>query len=477
MHESWQANFNEIHGEIERFEEMESGHKTYYFDVHTIETIFEFYTDKFQFEKAEKALQIGIRQHPYSTSLQAKRAIILMEKGDDKNAINIMENLLQLEQSNPEVLMNLGLAYLRNRREAEAIRFFRRALEVSIDEREDVMLDIGVYLNQQELHAEVIKFLEPGCREFPYNENILFELAFAYDKVFEIEKSFEVYNQLIDINPFSENAWYNMGILYIKIDDFENANRCYDFTLALDPSHGEALFNKGNSLVNQGSLLEAIDCYIEYISHGYDAILPYHYIADCLDQAGLQDLAARFYRLILDKDPAYLPAWIGYLAMLINLEDVNEALDVSERALQYHGEIDELLYLRARGLMLDNRLVEAKSAFELCFRDNPDSLRNAFELLQIKKALSPKINVEKLLRGWLKSFPESAAIHYLACAHYLIDDRDLTIASWHLEYALVENPDEYLFFLELYPNVAKMVLKSKKLTKLVNQYFGNQGLI
>ncbi|WP_026475548.1 tetratricopeptide repeat protein [Alkaliflexus imshenetskii] len=471
MHESWQANYNDIKGEIERFEQMENGQKTFYFDVHTIENIFDFYTDKFQFEKAEKALQIGIRQHPDATSLQAKHAIILMEKGEDDRAIKLMESLLQLEQSNQEIFLNLGLAYLRNNQQEKAVVFFKKALETAFEDREDVMLDIGIYLNQHEAYKITIDFLASGCREFPNNESLLFELAFAYDKEFIIEKGLETYNRLIDINPFSENAWYNLGILYIKNNDFDNANKCYDYALAINPAHGEALFNKGNSLVNQGQYLEAIDCYIDYISYGYDVLLPYHYIADCLDQLGNWDLALRFYRLTVNTDTGYMPAWLGYLALLINQEYASEASEVSEKALQYHGEISELWYLRARSLLLTGNLNEAEDAFEVCFKEDYDNLRNAYELYQLKKALSPKFKGDKLLNRWLKAYPDSPAVHYLATAYYLLDERNLNKAIGHLRTALIENPEDYEFFVELFPTIEKMVSKSKKLTQLIENYF------
>lgn len=127
MQESWQTNYNDIKEEIERFEEMENGGKSCYFDVHTLEGIFDFYADKFQFDKAERVIRLGIRQHPDATSLQAKHAIVLIEKGDDQAALRLMERLTSLEQSNPEVFLNLGLVYLRSRRTAEGIRAFGKA--------------------------------------------------------------------------------------------------------------------------------------------------------------------------------------------------------------------------------------------------------------------------------------------------------------------------------------------------------------
>jgi tetratricopeptide (TPR) repeat protein len=468
MHESWQTNYNDIKEEIERFELMETGEKTFYFDVHTIENIFDFYADKFQFDKAERVLKIGIHQHPDATSLQVKQAIILMEKGDDPMAIRIMERLIKVEQSNPEMFLNLGLAYLRNNRISESVKCFRRSLEQAFDEREDVLLDIAIYLNQQDQYKHTISFLHPGCKAYPHNESLLFELAYAYDKEGDVIKGRETYEQLLGINPFSENAWYNLGILFIKDEDYENALACYDYTLALNPEHAEALFNKANSLVSMGKPLEAIDYYIEYISFGYDHLLPYHYIADCYDQEGHGDLALRFYRLTVQSDAMYMPAWLNYLAHLINNALVDEARTASKTALEHHPEIGEIWYLRARVLLLDGDFEGALPALQFCFEDDPDSLRNIFELYQVQKTVSPRKKPQRMIKNWLKAYPDSPAVHYLATSFYLLEERDLNKAAFHLEIALSENAGEYDFFIDLFPKIAKMISKSKKLASILN---------
>jgi tetratricopeptide (TPR) repeat protein len=471
MHESWQANYNEIKEEIERFELMESGEQTFYFDVHTVETIFDFFSEKFQFEKAERILQIGILQHPNATSLQSKQAIIHMEKGDDDTAISLMERLLKLEHSNPEIYLNLGLAYLRKSRIEEAVICFKHSLEVAFDEKEDILTDIGAYLNQEGEYKHTIGFLKDACNNYPGNENMLFELAFAYDKEFDLEKGLVAYNKLLDINPFSENAWYNLGILYIKNNDHDNAMACYDYALAINPSHGESLFNKANTLVNKGLLIEAIDFYIEYISFNNDVLLPYHYIADCYDQLGMPKQSLRFYQLTVKEDPAYMPAWLGYLAVLINEEKTEEALEVSQKALELHEDITEIWYLRARSLLLANDFTNAMKAFETCFQDDPDNLRYLYELFQLKQTLRPKLKPAKMLSDWQKMYPESPAVQYLTAAYYLIDNRNLVVAGKHLESALNEDPENFEFFLELFPSIEKMIAKSKKLNHIVEKFF------
>ncbi len=471
MHESWQTNHNEIKEDLERFEQMENGEREYYFDVHSIENIFDFYADKNQFEKAERALQLGFRQHPNSTSLLSKKAIILMEKGDDQSAIEIMEGLINLEQSNPEFYLNLGWAYLRNGFEDKGIECFNKTIEIAFDEQEDYLLDMGLYLNQAEYYESTISFLEPACQQFPNNENLLFELAFAYDKVGDIENGLRTYNKLLEVNPFSENAWYNIGILYIKNKELETANNCYDYALALNPSHAEALFNKGNALVHLGKFEDALNCYIDYISYGYEPLLAYHYMADCLEQMENIELSVRFYRQCVQVDPDYIPAWLGYISLLINHEKNEEALEATQKSLMLSGEYSEFLYLRARALLLVNDIKGATLAFESCFNLDPDNLRNAYELLHIKIAASQRLNGDALLKKWHKRFPESAAVQYLMAAQYFLEHADFTQGAKYLNDALTSDPESYEFFIELYPEIEEIIQNNQELNQIVIKYF------
>ncbi len=467
MHESWQTNHNEVNEDVERFEQMESGEKEFYFDIHSIENIFDFYADKNQFDKAERALQIGFKQHPNATQLLAKQAIILIEKGEDEQAIALMETIINLEQSNPEFFLNLGWVYLKNGFFDNGIKCFNKTLETAFDEREEFLLDIAIYLNQADFFQATITYLEPGCIEFSLNENLLFELAFAYDKNENIEKGIETYNRLLDVNPFSENAWYNLGILNIKNKELELAINCYDYALALNPSHADALFNKGNALVYLNSFEKALDCYYDYISYGYDPLLAYHYIADCLDQMDRVEYSLRFYNLAIDTDKNYFPAWLGFISVLINNEMAIDAIKASNDALELSFEYPEIFYLRGRAHLLVDNVEDAKKSFELAFKLDPDNLRHAIELFQITLEHATRYSTYSLWKKWFKKYPESTAVAYIGTWIFLIEKNDFEQAAIHLEKALKNGSDEYEVFIELYPELEMIIKENDTLNQII----------
>ncbi|MDR2927771.1 MAG: tetratricopeptide repeat protein [Cytophagaceae bacterium] len=470
MRDQLPAKYNEDIEDVKRFEQMEDGQTECYFDVHSIENIFDFYAENEQFDKAERVLRLGIKIHPGSTTLMIRQAIVMAENGDDERAILLLNTLAKLEQSEPEIHFNLGWSYMKIGKVPEAVACFKRTLDMAFDEYDDFLLDIALFLNQSEEYNLAINFLEPGCKKYPNNENLLFELAYAYDKVDEIEKGIDIYNCLLDVNPFSENGWYNLGILFIKNDDYTAAINCYDYALAINPKHSEALFNKANTLVCLGELKEALNYYIEYISYGYDITVASHYIGDCLEQMEEYTLALRFYRLAVKTDPQYIPAWLGYLALLINQEYTKEALIASAKALTISNAFPEFMYLRGRAQLLAGNYDSALKWFDAAMHNDLDSLRNLYEWLQLKQNLDPAENISDHLGKWMIACPDSAAVNYAAAAFTLRETGNMNAVARYLAAAMRIAPADIYLFLDLFDIPENDIFENKILSPIVDKY-------
>ncbi len=470
MHESWDADYHDLKKDIKRFEQMENGGKSYFFDVHVVENLFNFYINKFQLTKAESILQIGIHQHPQITSLKSKLAVLMIEKGENNAAVTLMEEIIKLEQSDPDTFFNLGIAYLKTKRLNDAMKCFKKALDHAYDDKEYILLDIAFNLNLETAYDEAILLLESECdNKQPDNENLLFELAFAYEEKGLFEKGEQCYRKTLNFDPFSENAWYYLGVLYIKKEEYNKAIECFDFVLALDPEFGDAILNKASCLEKLKKWEEAIDLYIEYISFDYEPILIYQYIANCYDKLKQPEMSSKFYELIVLINPGFISAWINYIVSLIEFKLKDKALFVSLNALNYHSQNEELWYLRAKALDLNGEKEKAYKAFSKAYKLNPDCLRNFIELYYLNKVLKPEIHSDIFFKKWIKKFPKSAVIHYVAAAHYIIVEGDFKKASILLNKALRIDPEYYIDLLSYFPELEDKIISNFELNKIITK--------
>ncbi len=451
MQEFLHTSHDEVLQAVERFEKMIGTDKIEYFDVHQIEAIYEFYFDKGLPEQAERILKIGLSQHPDSSSLIVKKAIFTSEHGDIDEAYQLLKEIAPLESTNPDVFMTLGWIMLQKSNTTEALNHFNRAVEISFEDKEDILLEISYNLNQHEFYLESIKFLEQLLLLNPNNENALFEYAFSLDKTLEYEQSIKNYQRLLDVNPFSENGWYNLGILYNKLGDFTEARKAYDFALTINPLHEEAYFNMGNSLVQSACFKEALDAYIEHISLSKDVLLTYQYIADCWEQLGNYELAIRFYQHVIKQTPKHADAWYGLGTTLMETENFSGGLQAIDQAISINPLNADYWFAHARGLFELDKAEDAARSLENGLNLDPHELTGWIELIKLKAIIEPLFEPDTYIDTLLKQYENIAAIHYMAAVTQYQYMKDKSAAVVALEKALTLDSDSLKDLSEDFP--------------------------
>jgi len=466
MQDYLHASHDEVLGAVVRFEKMIDSDKIEYFDVHQIEVIYDFYFEKSQLKQAEKILSIGLSQHPDSTSLLVKKAILLAENDSMDEALQLLEYVAPIENTNSEVFLTLGWIMLQKQNIFKAIEYYNKAVSIAFEDKEDVLLEISYNLNQHELYIESIKYLEQTLLINPNNENALFEYAFSLDKVLEYDKSIEAYKRLLEKNPFSENAWYNIGIIYNKTGHYLEACQAYDFTITINPDHEEAYFNKGNSLVQSGCFAEALEAYTEHVTISKDTTLTYQYIADCWEQLNNYDLAIRFYQLTIERAPKHADAWYGLGTSLMETGNFDGGLQALDQAISINPLNADYWFAHARGLFELEKAEDAARSLENGLNLDPNELTGWIELLKLKIILSDDFSITDYILTLQSQYSDVAAIHYLTSIinyHYL---KDKPKALSALKKGLMIDTDCLKDIEEDYPQF----LKDIEISKLINEY-------
>lgn len=441
---------------VERFERMISTDKEVFFDVHQVESIFDYYLEKSLLKQAERILRIGLKQHPQATTLLIKKAGLLADEDQLDEALDILQKVAPIEKTNTEVYMTLGWILLQKNEIKQAVSNFNQAVELAFEDEEDILLEIAYNLNQMDVFNEAVYFLNKLNNRYPDNKNALFELAFALDKIGERKQSIATYEHLLEIDPFSENAWYNIGILYSREDRFAEAVQAYEFTLSINPDHSEAYFNKGNSLTHQGCFSEALDAYIEHVTLSKDVVLTYQYIADCWEQLGNYDMAIRFYQLVIKELPESGDAWYGIGTALMEKEDFKNGLQAIDQAISINPMNADYWFAHARGLFELDQAEDAARSLENGVNIDPEELAGWIELLKLKVSLDKTFVPKTFLNELKERYSDVAAVYYLAAIIQLTYHNDTNAAIEELKHAT--NTDSSLLpqLLEEIPNLVNM---------------------
>lgn len=122
-------------------------------------------------------------------------------------------------------------------------------------------------------------------------------------------------------------AYSNLAKLYARLDAPEaRAEYLYKF-MALGPgqSDGDSCEELGNTLLEQGQVSQAINCYRWAIQNNSQQWTAYYRIAHLLTCAKQTDHAIRYYKLLLERDPTQAEAHQKLGKLLLNQQCYGEA--------------------------------------------------------------------------------------------------------------------------------------------------------
>jgi tetratricopeptide (TPR) repeat protein len=142
---------------------------------------------------------------------QMREAAIMLRSGDGKNAAVLLERLHELRPDDVDVAINLGAAYILNKR-------YKKATPV----------------------------LEAASKLAPDNAVVWVNLAAAYlgtlpiSTVQQQDKAIDAYERALALDPTYPNAHYNLGLIYEDRGDWTNARRMFEQALKVNPADKDA---------------------------------------------------------------------------------------------------------------------------------------------------------------------------------------------------------------------------------------------
>ncbi len=321
-----------------RFENMLKQMKAYFFDVYEFERIIDHYLDTNHFNKAIDAIRYGKKQHPGSTSLQIKEAQVYAEKGDSLKALDMVDKLELISESDTEVFMLKGMIMNQLGKITKAEQAFEKALELSYENIEEILYDIALSFQYVNQYKTALVYLKKAYDINSRKLTILYYLAYCYDRLHNFDRSIVFYEAYLDIEPFSENVWYNLGLLYFKKENFRKAVECYDFALAINDQYSSAVFNKANALANLSEYEDAISSYKECIILEPENVLAHCYLGESLEKLEQYEEAISWYKKAAKVDPSFSESWYGIAVCYLYMNLYQDALFFVKKALSLDKE-------------------------------------------------------------------------------------------------------------------------------------------
>ncbi len=450
---------------LNRFEDMLRKNTRYFFDVIEFEGLIDYYLDMNKFQKAIKVCDIALSQHPGSSSIRLKKAQIYIEKGDPLQGIRLIEQLEELEQDNYELYLLKGTAYCHMNKTREAIQTFDYALQLSIDNQEELLYEIAAAFEYANQFKVALDYLLKAYEWDDQNLPVIYDIANCYERLHNHEKSIAFYLRYIDLEPFSEHVWYNIGALYYKTGRFEQAIEAYDFAIAINDRYASAFFNKANTLANWGKYEEAIEAYKDFLDLDPENEEAWCYLGECYEKTAQYDRAMEHYKKAIELDHEYADGWFGMGICHMFMEHYKQAETYIRKAIRLEDDNPEYWFALGNLMQSMDRYDDAAGSYRKAIELDPYDYETWLNYSELEYNKKGAVKAILLLKEGYSYNTDIAEISFRLAAFYLVSGQE-KLALKFIEKGLKLDPHEYQEVLRFYSGAGV----NKKINELVKKY-------
>lgn len=333
---------------LSKFESMLKTNSVYFFDSVEFEEIIHYYIDTGKNNLANKAIKLGLKQHPNSVILKLLKAELLIFNARFDEASVLLKDLQAIEPTNEEIYVQQATIYSKNDEHEKAITSLKTALAYSEDEA-DILAMIGMeYLYLDNFDDARLNFAK--CLEVDYEDySSLYNIIYCFDMESKHTEAVDYLNSYIDQDPYSEVAWHQLGRQYFILENYEQALRAFDYAVLIDEQFVGAYLEKAKTLEKLNRFEEAILNYKQTVELDDPTSFVFLRIGTCYEKLSHNALAIQYYKKAVHEDPLLDKGWIAMTELNIKekkyrkaLFHINKAIDIDETNALYWRKYAEI---------------------------------------------------------------------------------------------------------------------------------------
>lgn len=187
-----------------------------------------------------------------------------LQAGNLESAIPQLEGARLIYNKHPVALLNLAIAYSRQKEAEKAIGAFQDALKILRDPaakadikpeeakqwaqwEEDVSRDLAQALAFANRNEEAVQAYEAYLATHPENVTMRANLAVVYSRMGKKEEATRVYNELL-ARDLTADEFLSVGIGLRRAEQLEQATQAFEKSIAKNPNQQEAYYNLAYSV-------------------------------------------------------------------------------------------------------------------------------------------------------------------------------------------------------------------------------------
>jgi protein O-mannosyl-transferase len=215
--------------------------------------------------KNEKIFWNDVIAH-YQTIEEAyyNRGIICMHEKKDADAINDFDKAIELKPDYSNAYNNKGLTLMNLGKLEESLQCYNQAIEFDPKNAEAFYNRGSLYQNQRK-NKEALADFDKAIELNPRYSQAYNNRGSVFYNENRGEEALKDFHKAVELDPVNVQAYYNLGVLFMNESRNSEAVKSFNKAIELNPGYANAYNNRGIVFVNEKRNSEAINDFTKVI--------------------------------------------------------------------------------------------------------------------------------------------------------------------------------------------------------------------
>ncbi|XP_057474048.1 peroxisome biogenesis protein 5-like isoform X1 [Actinidia eriantha] len=236
--------------------------------------------------EAVLALEAEVLKNPENAEGWRLLGIAHAENDDDQQAIAAMMRAQEVDPTNLEVLLALGVSHTNELEQAAALKYLYSWLRHHSKYGTLAPPEMSDSLD----YADVARLFNGAAQMSPEDADVHIVLGVLHNLSSEYDKAIAYFKTALKLKPRDYSLWNKLGATQANSVQSADAIEAYQQALDLKPNYVRAWANMGISYANQGMYEESIRYYVRALAMNPKADNAWQYLRISLSRASRNDM-------------------------------------------------------------------------------------------------------------------------------------------------------------------------------------------
>ncbi len=297
-----------------------------------------------------KALEID----PKAKDVLFSLGVLSQKMNNPRSAIDHFNRLLKFNPEDEEIYSRIIKAYSDGIEKNPQEKLYQEQREEVLSNFEEISkrkkytaadyLNLGFLYEQVGGFEEAIRFYKKSLELNPRYEKALLNLGNRYQQMGDLKSALMVYQQLLHFYPKHAQGYLNLGIIYNALSDLDRSRMFYQKAINLDPRDAKPYFYLGYLSESAGELKEALNYYEKSLEKDSQQAEAYYNMGNVYAQLGQDAEAMASYLKTVGINKNHQSAFVNLSILSFKSRDFAGAIHYLEEAqlLGYNPPVEYL---------------------------------------------------------------------------------------------------------------------------------------